>query len=581
MNRTERSRARAAAAGQTFKIKRGKKDITQKAVPDPLTRQARFYNPSFSHGKKSLVYQMKTGQLRERLKVLKEGETGSRPRPASAAITKSAFEDAFKGQSPFGRGDDGAKLDIAGRDRNSDRAKPKTTGNWADRGSEGYRPSRETRRMDRDADLGATAGRERPRFGRSRDSRRALSFGDSGSRTSGRETRATDRSSSYGERSSRPRDTFGESRRSRDTRDPERQEKRWSQDQHKEFHRAKEQVGPRGLARGAGADHEPERPVSIEYTTAASQFLYGKSVVEAALKTSARKLYKLYVYAGANRENVVVDEVMVKLARKKGIPVRNVQERDARLMDKISGGRPHNGYVLEASPVPQLPVTGLGPFEESEGRSGFEVEVAHQSAEDAAVNGTDGFIRTVPSAHKPLVVVLDQILDPQNLGAILRSVNFLGATAVAITKRNSATLTPVALKASAGASEAITLFSVDNLAPFLDASKDSGWKVFTAVPLTSSAGKHRQMSIYDVEAQDPLAKNPCVLLLGGEGEGLSKQLKSKADVEVNIPNMSQTNLVDSLNVSVAAGLLTSALLRGKARAETEALEKRRETISLF
>lgn len=368
---------------------------------------------------------------------------------------------------------------------------------------------------------------------------------------------------------------------SRETRIPGNEERRWSPEQHKEFHRTREQAGPRGLAHKAGTEHEPERPVSIEYTTAASQFLYGKSVVEAALKTSARKLYKLYVYAGANRENVDVDAVMVQLARKKGIPVRTVQERDARLMDKMSGGRPHNGYILEASPVPQLPVTGLGPFEQLGGRSGFRVEIGHQSAEDAAVNGTDDFIPTVPSSHKPLVVVLDQILDPQNLGAILRSANFLGATAVAITKRNSATLTSVALKASAGASEAVRLFSVDNLAPFLDNSKDSGWKVFTAVPPTSSAGKHRQMRIYDVEEQDPLAKDPCILLLGGEGEGLSKQLKSKADVEVNIPNMAQTNLVDSLNVSVAAGLLTSSLLRGKARAETEALEKRRETLSLF
>jgi 21S rRNA (GM2251-2'-O)-methyltransferase len=250
-------------------------------------------------------------------------------------------------------------------------------------------------------------------------------------------------------------------------------------------------------------------------------------------------------------------------------------------MDKMSGGRPHNGYILEASPIPQLPLKGLGQFEDSKERSGFKVELAHQSAEEAEINGTNDFIRTVPSSHKPLVIVLDQILDPQNLGAILRSVNFLGATAVAITKRNSATLTPVALKASAGASEAITLFSVDNLAPFLDNSKENGWKVYTAVPLTSSGGKHRQISIYDVEEHDPLSKDPCILLLGGEGEGLSKQLKSKADFEVYIRNMSQTNLVDSLNVSVAAGLLTSSLLKGKAKAESEALEKKRETLSLF
>jgi 21S rRNA (GM2251-2'-O)-methyltransferase len=323
-----------------------------------------------------------------------------------------------------------------------------------------------------------------------------------------------------------------------------------------------------------------QQPVSIEYTTAASQFLYGKSVVEAALKTSARKLYKLYVYAGANRENTDVDEAMVALARKKGIPVRTMREGGTRLMDKMAGGRPHNGYILEASPMPQKPLASLGPFTDAE-HPGFKVELAHQSAEEAEINGKDDFIRTVPGSHKPLVVVLDQILDPQNLGAVLRSVNFLGATAVAITKRNSASLTPVALKASAGASEALTLFSIEHLAPFLAESKESGWKVYAAVPLSSSGGKHKQMSIHDVEEQDPLSKDPCILLLGGEGEGLSKQLKSKADFEVNIPNMSQTNLVDSLNVSVAAGLLCSSFLKGKAKAELEVLNKKRETLSLF
>jgi 21S rRNA (GM2251-2'-O)-methyltransferase len=567
LNRTERSRARAAAADQTFKIRKGKKDITEKAVPDSMTRQARFYNPNFSHGKKSLVYQMKTGQLRDKLKELKEGERGLRTRTSSAAITKSAFDDAFKGQSPFGRGDDGAKLEPRAprAARGSDRPKPRVTGNWADQGSEGYRPSRETRRRDTDEAVEESGTRQRSDF------------------ASSRERRTTERPSAFAirDRPGRQQDDFREPRRSRETFGGGKEERRWSPDQHKEFHRSREQAGPRDDKRRVNRDQEQEAPVSVQYTTAASQFLYGKSVVEAALKTSARKLYKLYVYAGANRENVDVDEIMIKLARKKGIPVRNVQEREARLMEKMSGGRPHNGYVLEASPIPQLPVNGLGPFEETKERSGFRIELAHQSAEDAMVNGTEDFVRTPPSSHKPLVVVLDQIIDPQNLGAILRSVNFLGATAVAITKRNSATLTPVALKASAGASEAVTLFSVDNLAPFLDNSKENGWKVYTAVPPTSSAGKHRQMSVYEVEEQDPLSKEPCILLLGGEGEGLSKQLKSKADVEVNIRNMSQTNLVDSLNVSVAAGLLTASLLRGKAKAETEASEKKRQTLSLF
>lgn len=316
------------------------------------------------------------------------------------------------------------------------------------------------------------------------------------------------------------------------------------------------------------------QPLSIPYTTAASQFLYGKSVVEAALRASRRKLYKLYVYGGANRQNVSRDFAVQRLAERKGVEVQIIDEEGLRLMEKMSAGRPHNGYVLEASPLPQPPLVGLGQVSEDVSKPGFHVNLAHQSAEDAEINGTSTFIPYSGTSHKPLVVVLDQILDPGNFGAILRTVSFLGATAVAVTKRNSASLTPVALKASAGASETLTVFSVDQLANFLVDSKENGWQVYAAAPSMGRSGRHHQVDVHELQDLDPLSKAPCILLMGSEGEGLSRQLMSKADSVVSIPNLSGSTVVDSLNVSVATGLVCSAFLRGKVKSEFAKLEEK-------
>jgi 21S rRNA (GM2251-2'-O)-methyltransferase len=241
-------------------------------------------------------------------------------------------------------------------------------------------------------------------------------------------------------------------------------------------------------------------------------------------------------------------------------------------MDKMSGSRPHNGFVLEASALPQPPLTGLGPLAEDYATNPvYPVTLGHQSAEEAAIHVPPATSPAPSASHKTLVVILDQILDPGNLGAILRTVSFLGATAVGITRKGSATLTPVALKASAGASETLTLFSIPALPDFLNASRANGWAVYAAVAASPGVKQRRHMDLHDVEEADPLRKEPCVLLVGNEGEGLSRLTVKKADYEVNIPNFSGGGSgVDSLNVSVAVGLLCSAFLRGVVR-EVEGL----------
>ncbi|GFP56217.1 rRNA methyltransferase 1, mitochondrial [Trichoderma asperellum] len=305
--------------------------------------------------------------------------------------------------------------------------------------------------------------------------------------------------------------------------------------------------------------------MNIKYTTAASQFLYGKSVVKAALEQGRRKLYKLFIYGGENRKDSKDNAIITRLAERRGVPVTIIPNEDQRLMDKMSMGRPHNGFVLETSPLPRLPVKSLSKLEETPGKLGFHVELDYQSKEEEAINGQDTFIpRKNDNAPKPFVLLLNEILDPGNLGGILRTASYLGVDAVGITNRSSSTLTPVVLKSAAGAVEEITIFSVDSPVSFIEESKKAGWKTYAAVapPDPKLMQRHDKfISTANVEAERPLASHPCILVLGNEGHGLSKPIKVAADYELSVPYFVRNSSVDSLNVSVAAGLLCHSFVR--------------------
>ncbi|KAM5352437.1 hypothetical protein ACJ41O_005160 [Fusarium nematophilum] len=314
-------------------------------------------------------------------------------------------------------------------------------------------------------------------------------------------------------------------------------------------------------------------PMTIKYTTAASQFLYGRSVVKAALEQGRRKLYNLYIYGGENRVDNKDNTIMTRLAEKHGIPITIVPTEQQRLMDKMSMGRPHNGFVLEASPLPQMPVRSLGKLEETAVRLGFHVELDFQTKEEEAINGTDSFIRRANDVMpKPFVLLLNEIMDPANLGGILRTASYLGVDAVGITNRGSSTLTPVALKSAAGAVEEISLFTVDDPLRFVEESRKAGWKTYASVapPDRKLVRIHgdKFVSTDAIEAKSPLNEHPCLLVLGNEGHGLPKPLKLAADYELSVPRFVQGSCVDSLNVNVAAGLLCHSFVK-----ETLAEEK--------
>ena len=133
-----------------------------------------------------------------------------------------------------------------------------------------------------------------------------------------------------------------------------------------------------------------------------------------------------------------------------------------------------------------------------------------------------------------------------------------------MSKRNCAPLSPVTLKASAGASESIRLLSVSQPQRFVEESQRKGWKFFAAAAPTEPVEKHRRQQMYlsTSSLQCPPRTNPCVLMLGGEGEGLRQTLQKRADCIIGVEGQRiGQGGVDSLNVSVAAGVLCEAFLR--------------------
>jgi 23S rRNA (guanosine2251-2'-O)-methyltransferase len=148
--------------------------------------------------------------------------------------------------------------------------------------------------------------------------------------------------------------------------------------------------------------------------------------------------------------------------------------------------------------------------------------------------------------ESPLLVALDQVQDPRNLGAVCRSAEFAGAAAVVVPERRSAAVTAVTCKASAGAVEHLEVAHVRNLADWLAEAKQAGFWIWGA----------------DAEASTPPwsvdLTGSTVLVLGGEGKGLRPRVASACDGLVALP---QHGKVSSLNVSAAAAALLFETLR--------------------
>ncbi|CAN5751393.1 23S rRNA (guanosine(2251)-2'-O)-methyltransferase RlmB [soil metagenome] len=225
--------------------------------------------------------------------------------------------------------------------------------------------------------------------------------------------------------------------------------------------------------------------------------IYGLHPVIEALR--AGRVSRLKVGARSDRR---ADEA-VALAKASGVPVERV---DGQALDRVSRGGVHQGIAAEVHP-----------------RRDYTV---HELVDGAA-----------PGA--PLLVVLDGVEDPHNVGAIVRSVDAVGGHGIIRQARHAATLDGIAAKASAGAVAVVKIATVVNIARALEELKAAGvWTV-------GFAGEGPE----DYDAVDFTL--PTALVVGGEGDGLRRLTRDRCDRLVRIP---MAGSVDSLNVSVAAGV---------------------------
>jgi 23S rRNA (guanosine2251-2'-O)-methyltransferase len=150
-----------------------------------------------------------------------------------------------------------------------------------------------------------------------------------------------------------------------------------------------------------------------------------------------------------------------------------------------------------------------------------------------------------------LLIALDQVQDPRNLGAVCRSAEFAGATGVVVPERRSAAVTAATCKAAAGAVEHLQIAHVRNLADWLREAKAAGFWIW-------GADAEAKSSAWDVDL-----KGPTVIVLGGEGKGIRPRVAKACDGLVSLPRRGE---VESLNVSAAATALLFEAVRQRGNA---------------
>lgn len=150
------------------------------------------------------------------------------------------------------------------------------------------------------------------------------------------------------------------------------------------------------------------------------------------------------------------------------------------------------------------------------------------------------------------LILLDEIQDPHNVGALIRTAHLCGASGLVLLKHRQALITPAVCKAAAGAQEYLPIVLETNLVNVIRLLKEQGFWIFGAAAAKSEAGQTSQ-SIFETEFHFPIA-----LVLGSEGNGLRRLVRENCDALVSIP---MEGKIDSFNVSVAGGILMGELLR--------------------
>jgi len=240
--------------------------------------------------------------------------------------------------------------------------------------------------------------------------------------------------------------------------------------------------------------------------------IFGKNPVLEALK-AGRSLNKILILKSIGTSDAV--EEIIRLSRKIKVPFEWV---DKKIIDQKSGGVRHQGILAFASPK------------------------EYQDVEDILDAAKD-------KGEAPLIVVLDGIEDPHNLGAIIRTAECAGAHGVIIPKRRASPLTETVAKTSAGAIEHIAVARVTNIRDEIKKLKEKGiWVV--------GLDERAEKSLTQADL-----KLPTAIVIGSEGKGMSKHIKESCELLVSIPMKGK---IGSLNASVAASIIMYEAVRQRA-----------------
>jgi 23S rRNA (guanosine2251-2'-O)-methyltransferase len=275
--------------------------------------------------------------------------------------------------------------------------------------------------------------------------------------------------------------------------------------------------GGRGTGRPAqrGGRSQPQRGPRVapgrksNPTREGPELLLGRNPVVEALRADVPAT-ALYVAQGIDVDERITE--IVRTAGDRGIPILEISRNE---LDRMTGGVLHQGIGLQVPPF--------------------------------AYEAFDDLIAAALEQTAPLLVALDGVTDPRNVGAVIRSVAAFGGHGVFMTERRAAGITATAWRTSAGAAARVPVSQVVNLTRAIKACQQAG---FTAIGLDADG----ETDLYQLEA----AVGPLLVVVGSEGRGLSRLVGETCDLRVSIP---MASTVESLNASVAAAVTLAEVAR--------------------
>lgn len=244
------------------------------------------------------------------------------------------------------------------------------------------------------------------------------------------------------------------------------------------------------------------------------ELLLGRNPVVEALRTGVPST-ALYVAQGIDIDERITE--IVRTAGDRGIPILEISRNE---LDRMTGGVLHQGVGLQVPPF--------------------------------AYENFDDLVAAALEQPAPLLIALDGVTDPRNLGAVIRSAAAFGGHGVVLPERRAAGITATAWRTSAGAAARVPVSQVVNLTRAIKACQRAG---FTAIGLDADG----ETDLYQLEA----AVGPLLVVVGSEGRGLSRLVGETCDLRVSIP---MASTVESLNAAVAAAVTLAEVARRRSYA---------------